>query len=478
MNQFRKMPAWLRIAVAVAFSIAAIVTAIRGRPSAILAVASLALLASGAWRLSRLRILMMLLIMIPLLIGLLLAGFDWHHPFLSRYSAGLFSVIAVLLFMDAVRIEEWIEVLHKNSARFHLQDVSPVLIGTAVGIVSLSAGIQEQRACRKLAGIYRWRAKSQLSVFLDSVSLPFYSAVESHEFIEESLHRWSSRRRGQDETGLTIPESELLSEMSFGNSIFSARLIDVYDFPNFTDVVQALSTSTPQVEPWETTLAGLAAGSSVLEINGRRESLTRRLIRAGLTVTVVERVRAFRERLCAIQREFGSRLIIANDSSLETLRNGFDAIVFCQNAFLETINEVETGVLLKRLFALSARQGRIFFTYPAFETVATEGAIFTGDLPGIGHVGYQYAGYARTGEAAEARLAYTVQEEHDSYHVRVPLKFKAPDLASILRAADEAGFRHKISAVPQTVGFFVGEQIFVELSKSLAPVILKSDSLS
>jgi hypothetical protein len=466
-NQFCKLPAWLRITVAVGFLIAAVVIGIRGRPSAILAVASLALLASGAWRLSRLRVLMLLLIMIPLLIGFLLAGFDWHHPFLARYSAGLFSVIAVLIFMDAVRIEEWIEVLHKNSARLHLENVTPIVIGTAVGIISLSAGIQEQRACRKLAGVYRWRAKSQISVFLDSMSLPFYGAVESHEFIDEALHRWSSRRQGQEETGWANAESELraFSDLSFGNSIFTARLIDVYDFPYYTHVLQTLSTSTPLPEPWEKALTRVVKGSTALQVNGPSEGLTRRLLRAGLRLTVVERVPAFREDLCSVQREYGSSLIIAAGSSFGNLHGGFDCTLFYQNAFLETLNEMETGVLLKKLFALSKPEAQVFFTYPALETVAAEGIIFTGNLAGIGDICYQYAGYERAGEMAKARLAYTVKQERDSYCVRVPVKFKAPDLSSLLLAAEEAGFTHKTSPMPQAAGFFLKDQIFIELGK-------------
>lgn len=467
MSPFCKLPAWLRIAVAVMFFVAAVVAGIRGRPSAILAVVSLALLALGGWHLSRLRALMLMLIMIPLLIGFLLAGLDWHHPFLARYSAGLFSVIAVLLFMDAVRIEEWIELLHRQGEKLRLQSVSPILIGTAVGIVSLSAGIQEQRACRKLAGIYRWRAKSRASVFLDSLSLPFYSAVESHEFIDEALHRWSSRRRSQEQAGAAIAgaEAEELSTLTFGNSIFAARLGDLYDFPHFTDVVQNLSTSTHLAEPWEEALAGLAKGSTVLEINGRSGELTRRLLGAGLAVTVVEGIRTFRERLRTIQREHESALIIIAGLPLGTLPAGFDRIFFYKDAFLEAINEMEPSILLKRLFTLSKAGARIFFAYPALQTVAAEGTILTGSVPGIGDIHYQYAGYERAGEMATARLLYTLKQEHECYCVRAPLSFRAPDLSSILLTSEEAGFKHKNSAMPQAVGFLLKDQIFVELYK-------------
>lgn len=117
MNCFRKLPAELRITVTALFFVAAVVVGILGHPSVVLAVAAMVLLASGAWRLTALRTFMLTLILIPLLIGFLLAGFDWHHPFVGHYVAGLFSIIAVLLCMDAVRLEEWIQVMQKSGGR-------------------------------------------------------------------------------------------------------------------------------------------------------------------------------------------------------------------------------------------------------------------------------------------------------------------------------------------------------------------------
>jgi hypothetical protein len=143
----------------------------------------------------------------------------------------------------------------------------------------------------------------------------------------------------------------------------------------------------------------------------------------------------------------------------------FDGIFFYKNAFLEAINEMERGVLLKRLFALSKPGARIFLTYPAFQNVSAQGTILAGTIPGTGDIHYEYAGYERSGELAKTRLRYTFKQEHDCYCVRVPLNFSAPDLFRVLVAAKEAGFSHKNSAMLQTVGIFLKDQIFVELQK-------------
>lgn len=466
MNYFSKLPVGLRISVTVVFLAAAVVVGIVGRPSAVLGAATLILLVSGAWRLSRLRVLMLLLIMVPLLIGLLLARLDWHHPFVGRYSAGLFSVVAVLLFMDAVRIEEWIEVIRKNSRRFRFHDVSAIVIGTAVGIISLSLSIQEQRALRKLAGTYRWRTKSQISVFFDSLAFPFYTAVESHEFIDEALRRWGSRQLEKEgRTAVESAEVKSLADLRFGNSIFAARLIDIYSFPYFADVVRALSTPPSVPEPWEQALAGLGKGSTALDINGRTGQLAHRLLQAGLMVTVFEQMRPFHDELYRIQQDYGSCVNILTASLFGSSLGRFDCIFFHDNAFLEMTNEVETGDLLKGLAGLCKPASRIFFIYPEFETLTKNGIIFTGTIPGIGHVDYQYTEYERAHELASTLVSYTVTKGHDSYCVRTPLTFRAPDLPNILLAAEQAGFTHKTSTIRQTVSLFPGDKVFVELCR-------------
>lgn len=467
MSLFCKLPAWSRITLTVVFLAAAIVVGIAGRPSAVLAATSLLLLIFGAWRLSRLRVFMLLIIMMPLLIGLLLAGVDWHLPFLRHYSAGLFSVVSVLLFMDAVRIEEWINFVRKSASRFGFQDVSPVLIGTAVGIVSLSLSIREQRACRKLAGTFRWRTKSRVSAFLDSLALPFYSAVEFHEFIDEALRRWSSegRRREPAQSADADLEVQALSSVSFGNSIFIAQLADVYEFPYFTDLVRASPITSRLTERWEGVLAGLGKEGSALEVNGRTVQLTRQLLRAGLKVTATETMRAFREDLCVLQQEHVSSLTIAAGSPFATSQSCFDFVLFYRNAFLETINEIDVNDLLNKLSNLSRPGTRLFFTYPELETLATEGTIFAGRIPGIGEIDYRYAQYACVAGVVKARLAYTVRQENDSHSVRVPLRFRAPNLSEILVQAERAGFDHKISAMPQAVLLFPGDLSLIEFRR-------------
>lgn len=415
MSYFSKLPAWLRVMVTATFLVAAVVMGIIGRPSVTLAVASFLLLASGAWRLSRIRIFMLLLILIPLLIGFLLAGADWHHPFIARYSAGLFSVIAVLLLMDAVRIEEWIAVVRKNSKKLRFADASPVLIGTAVGIVSLSASIQEQRACRKLAGIYRWRVKSRTSTFLDSMSLPFYSAVESHEFIDEALRRWGSSNRDA--------EKVRRPELTFGNSIFTARLTDLHNFPYFNDLARFLSASSSLPEPWRKALAGLPKGRAALIIGGHFPN-------PGMKVTVLQGIRC-----------------------LHSLSGCFDSIFFFQNAFLEALDEMGLGVLLKKISGISKPEARIYFTYPAVESITKEGTIFAGNIPGVGDVDYRYTEYERTGEIARAQLAYTIRQAQDCYCVRTPLQFRMPALSTILACAQHVGLNLQVSSAANPAPF-------------------------
>ena len=197
MNYFARLPVRIRLVIVLSFLVVSIVVGILGRPSLALLVASILLFFSGGWRITRARSFVLVLILVPALVGLVLTHFDWRHPFLYRYFAGLFSVIAVLLLMDGVRIEEWIEMIRGRNARLGLSRLGPLMIGTAVGTISLSANIREQRACRKLADVYSWRAKSGTSIFLDSIALPFYNAVESDEFIEEALHRWGERDTGK-----------------------------------------------------------------------------------------------------------------------------------------------------------------------------------------------------------------------------------------------------------------------------------------
>jgi len=112
MNYFPRLPLKLRLVVVLSFLVASVIVGIAGKPSRVLLLTAALLLLSGGWRISKARSFVFVLILMPALFGLVLTHFDWQHPFLSRYAAGLFSVIAVLLLMDGIRIEEWIELLH------------------------------------------------------------------------------------------------------------------------------------------------------------------------------------------------------------------------------------------------------------------------------------------------------------------------------------------------------------------------------
>lgn len=464
MNCFRKLPAELRITVTALFFVAAVVVGILGHPSVVLAVAAMVLLASGAWRLTALRTFMLTLILIPLLIGFLLAGFDWHHPFVGHYVAGLFSIIAVLLCMDAVRLEEWIQVMQKSGGR-RFQDLSAIVIGTAVGIISLSLSIQEQRAFRKLARIYRWKAKSPAAIFLDNLSFPFYTAVESHEFVDEALRRWGARQNVHSQMEDENSAGQFLGELKFGNSLFTARLIDVYNFPRFMDVLCALSVQPSFLKSWEQMTARLAKESTVFYVNGHSKRLVCHLLQDGLTVTVFEQVQDLYKELCRMQPEYGPRLKIVTGSLLGSSLGRFDNIVFHQNAFLETINETAIEVLFERLACVCEPRSWIYFTYPAITGLPSDGIILTGEIPGVGRVDYRYSGYECVDERASMLLSYSVTKEHESYCVRTQSNFRMPDLSNILAVAEQAGFDHTPSTVPHPAFLFPGEQVFIELVK-------------
>ena len=82
------------------------------------------------------------------------------------------------------------------------------------------------------------------------------------------------------------------------------------------------------LEPWEQRLAELPKGSTALIINGRTAQFTRRLLESGLTVTVFETTRAFRDELCRIWQEYGSSLTLPATSPFEISPTSFDCMVF------------------------------------------------------------------------------------------------------------------------------------------------------
>ena len=461
MNYFARLPLKIRFPVVLCFLVASVVVGIIGRPSRTLLLAAALLFISGGWRISKARSFVLVLILVPALVGLLLTHFDWHHPFLIRYSAGLFSVIAALLLMDGIRIEEWIEIVRGKPGGPSFSGLGPLLIGTAVGTISLSSNIQEQRTCRRLANVYSWRAKSRASIFLDGIALPFYNAVESHEFIDEALHRWSPRDGGATgvPSGVSAPVDLVL-----GNSSFTARISDLNDFPLFTDIRAAVLSALPIPEPWTRGISQLSRPARILEIGDHGGQFTNHLLEQGFDIIVLTETHPWNNTLYGTPRRGASFRSI--DASLEDAPiPECDHIFLHHNSFLEAVNRLDIRAVLSRLHQLSTPNAHICFDYPATVMPATQGAILSGKINGVGQVQYGYSHHQQDKDVHRAWLEYTVRQEHQHFCVRVPLRFAAPELAGVLAVAREAGFSYSTSPMPGSFSFLAGELAFVELQK-------------
>lgn len=457
MTYFAKLPLKFRFAVVLCFLVASIVVGIVGRPSLILLLASVVLLLAGGWRISKARSFVLVLILVPALVGLLLTHFDWHHPFLSRYCAGLFSVIAVLLLMDGVRIEEWIDMVRKEGG-LPVSGLGPLLIGTAVGTISLASNIREQRACRKLANIYAWRAKLRASIFLDSIALPFYNAVESHEFIDEALHRWGAHEAGP--VPGAVPEIVSVSELTFGNSNFAVRLSDVNDFPFFRETMTAVLSAVPIPAVWTQMISKLTTPASVLEIGNCTGLLAKNLLERGFDVTVLA------ETPGKTIPQPCPRLKVLEGSFSQALAGEFDHVFFHHASFLETINQLSLRNVLERCHDITHAGGRICFDYPVTIMPGTQGVIFCGHVNHVGSVEYRYSHHEHDGgNLHRARLEYSARKEHESFCVRAPLEFVAPVLPDLLAAAHDIGFSYSTYPLPGLFSIFAGEMVLVELQK-------------
>jgi len=463
MNYFARLPLKFRIVIVLCFLVASIVVGILGRPSLVLLLASVLLLLTGGWRISKARSFVLVLILVPALVGLLLTHFDWHHPFLSRYCAGLFSVIAVLLLIDGVRIEEWIETVRGKEGGIAVSGLGPLLIGTAVGTISLASNIREQRACRKLANIYAWKAKSRASIFLDSIALPFYNAVESHEFIDEALHRWGAHDAGP--VPGAAPETMAASELTFGNSNFTLRFSDVNDFPFFRDAMTAVLSTVPIPKPWTQVILKLATPARVLDIGDGTGLFANYLLKRGFDVTVL----AARQGVDETRRRLPQpcpALTVLEGSFSDALPGGCDHVFFHHASFLETINQLGLRDVLERCHRLANAGARICFDYPGTIMPGPQGAIFCGQVDNVGSVDYRYSQHEQDDHGLhQARLEYSIRQEHESFCVRAPVRFVAPALPELLAAARDIGFSYSTYPLPGAFSFFAGDMVLVELQR-------------
>lgn len=465
MKIFVRLPLRVRLPLVLAFLVAAIVVGILGYPSRTLLLASALLFIVGGWRISKTRSFVLVFILVPVLAGLLLTHFDWHHPFLTRYSAGLFSVIAALLIVDGIRIEEWVEIFRGEPGGLSLSGLRPLVIGTAVGTISLASNIQEQRTCRKLASITSWRAKPRTSIFLDSVALPFYNAVESHEFIDEAMHRWSP----SDGAGIKDTSSRATApvELTLGNSSFIARLSDLNDFPLFRKVRSAVLTATPIPQAWRAAIARLEKPARVLNLGDDAGQFTSYLLESGFKLPDMPERLGTSERLDASgQRQANWNVM---QMPLEDAAIGHcDHVLLHHNAFLEAVSRSSVAAVLSRLGELSRPGGHIYFDYPVTVLPLSQGSILKGQVDGIGEVEYGYSRHQKHDEVHDCWVEYTLRQEHESFCVRTPLRFLAPELEVVLATARAAGFSCSTFCMPGSISFLGGELVLVELNKLVA----------
>lgn len=465
MNIFARLPLRIRLPLVLAFLVASIVVGILGRPSRALLLASALLFILGGWHISKTRSFVLVLILVPALAGLVLTHFDWHHPFLTRYFAGLFSVIAALLVIDGVRIEEWIEIFRGEKKGLSFSGLGPLVIGTAVGTISLASNIQEQRTCRKLANTHSWGAKSRTSIFLDSVALPFYNAVESHEFIDEALHRWSPRDGGG--TGAMSSQANAPVELALGNSSFIARLSDLNDFPLFADVKTAVLTSSPIPDAWKSAIARLEKPARVLNVGDDTGQFTSYLLETGFNVTDMPEGLGTSKKLDGSGQRGGNWNV--TQMPLEGVATGHcDHVLLHHNALLEALSRSSIAVVLSRLRERSRPGGHIYFDYPFTVLPLSQGSIFSGQIDGIGKVEYGYSRHQKHDQLHDCWVEYTVSQGHESFCVRAPLRFLAPELEVVLAAARADGFSCSTSPMPGSLSFLGGELVLVELSQLTA----------
>jgi len=120
---------------------------------------------------------------------------------------------------------------------------------------------------------------------------------------------------------------------------------------------------------------------------------------------------------------------------------------------------------LSDLYELSNADTHICFDYPVTILATVQGVIFSGHLNHVGEVEFRYSRHEQDNEVHKAQLAYTVSQEHESFCVRVPLRFVAPELDRVLAVAHEIGFLSSTSPLGSASFFLPGEFVFVELQK-------------
>jgi hypothetical protein len=449
----------LRVAIPAIFLSLSLCAAIATQLLPWLIIALCILLAGRAWRISAARFALLLLMCIPLLMGLVVTHFDVTQRFVYRYVVALFTVAAVVLFVDMIHVEEWIFMFHRRGRKMSLDNIGSVVIGCAVGQISLSAAIKEQRRCRAMAAVSSWGTKSAGSLRLDDLTLPFYNAIASYELLDNALNTWSEAYR----THTTSAQGTSSQLPSFGNSNCRVTLSDVYDFPLFSEFAGAVFSSRAVSKEWLAAISGLNPVTPVLEIGAGTGRFTQDLLRAGLRVVALERNEIFCGKLVELASHSGGRCEVLRCIFPALPRKQFHSIVLHQNVFLELANGLGFHAALNAVCEIAAPGATILLDHPDEISTDDSRQIFEGEISGVGHVDYSYFGHEQKGITHTAILKYHVAQTTNNYFVQAPFVVDIPTASTIMAFAEILGFTTKATPIDGQKTFIANSMVLLTM---------------
>jgi SAM-dependent methyltransferase len=436
-----------------------------------LGIASLGLLVLGGWHLSLGRMLLVVFVAVPLVVGLALSHFDWHHPFVSRYVGASFYLVAVALLVDSVRFEEWIELLtrRKTSSPWIGDYILEILLGVAVGRLAVFEAIRGQRQARRLARLRHWSTNKFGTVVGDELAIPFRSALEGLNGLERTLRSWDQRRDSVLDQQVSVAEvgrgtpTSLPPTFFCGNSDSVCRLVDVYDFPCFAEFIAAVFDQIPISSEWMHVINRAPRDARVLEIGAGTGRFTAKLLEGGLNVCAVERHESFCCALSTLREKVGAKLEVIRGSFPERTLDKYDMVFLHQNVFLEIANEISVEDAINALNAVRTPHGKIFFDFVDDLSVKSEGMLYDGNVDNIGRVRYGYSEHRLDGQLRRTTLTYELSRREERFYVRTPLSFAVPSVNEIVGLAARHGLTANMTAMGDSFTFFPCKPILVEL---------------
>jgi len=476
---FHKLPLPVRVWVAVLFLLCNTMVVFGFIPLSWLAGAGVLLALGGALRLTAGRLLLVLFISIPFFVGLAVSGFNWHHPFLRRYVGASFYLVAAGLLTDGIRIEEWIRVFTRIRRKrgwctLIAERTIDSMLGIAVGRISVGQAVRGEREARRMASVGSWAGKRRLAHLLDQLALPFRSVVESFEALEVALSSWNQRTaRNALQAGPAVESASTAAKLGrplvgpallFGNSSRVCRLVDVYDFPRFTEFVAYVFSSAPIAPLWMQKVESLSPSDSVLEIGPGSGRLTAKLLERGISVTAVERHELFCRRLARLEESWPGLLSVIGGVFPDVDLRQYKHVLLHQNVFLELINQRGLKTILKALNDVRTCDGRILLDFPARFSPQANGIIYQGEAGEVGRVKYEYSYNGSSRGVHSATLSYEISQAKNWFCVRTPLEFFLPDIGDVLSEAQNSHLRATVSPLVDTLTFFDCRLQLIELT--------------